>query len=647
MKKAKWIWVDEAERADEYVKFYDVFECAGDKASIEISCDSNYVLYVNGVLSGFGQYPDYPHYKVYDKIDISGSVRKGKNSLLVIVWYYGTDFMTYVKAHAGLIYEVTDRDRIAAFSKRGTLCAAARDFVGYEKKLITTQLGFSFRYDSRQYDGYDKPDFRPAAFAGAVEAKGISYTLYPRPVKKLLIEDMTPGKPINGEGRIFDLGRETVGFLHIKFQAPTGARVVVSYGEHLNDGAVRRIIGNRDFSAELIANGEWFEYTNCFRRLAARFLQVDCDEKIEIEFIGIRETGYPLRVTPFRADTPLRQQIYDTAVRTLALCMHDHYEDCPWREQALYTMDSRNQMLCGYYAFEEFEFARANLLLMSKAQKSDKLLPLCFPAGNDVPIPFFSLIYLMQMKEYAQYSGDLSLLEAHLTLLNDIADVFIGRIDETGLIPSFEGYWNFYEWSDGLDGIGTAGLSNNDFYSANQKNYALPLNCHAILALKNLNEIYSLLDRTRKIPLGTIENLQKKVFDTFFVAEKGAFKSFSDTDGHYSNLCNALAVLSGCAAGREREVCRRITDGGMNEATLSMKMFEYDALLQTDAAYAGYVLDDIDKLYGHMLRQGATSFWETIKGEADFDGAGSLCHGWSAIPVYYYWRLLGACLESR
>ena len=37
-----------------------------------------------------------------------------------------------------------------------------------------------------------------------------------------------------------------------------------------------------------------------------------------------------------------------------------------------------------------------------------------------------------------------------------------------------------------------------------------------------------------------------------------------------------------------------------------------------------------------MLRQGATSFWETRHGEADFAGAGSLCHGWSAIPAYFY-----------
>ena len=37
-----------------------------------------------------------------------------------------------------------------------------------------------------------------------------------------------------------------------------------------------------------------------------------------------------------------------------------------------------------------------------------------------------------------------------------------------------------------------------------------------------------------------------------------------------------------------------------------------------------------------MLFQGAATFWETDKGLRDFDGAGSLCHGWSGIPIYLY-----------
>ena len=37
-----------------------------------------------------------------------------------------------------------------------------------------------------------------------------------------------------------------------------------------------------------------------------------------------------------------------------------------------------------------------------------------------------------------------------------------------------------------------------------------------------------------------------------------------------------------------------------------------------------------------MVFQGATSFWETQLGSADFSNAGSLCHGWSALPAYHY-----------
>ena len=37
-----------------------------------------------------------------------------------------------------------------------------------------------------------------------------------------------------------------------------------------------------------------------------------------------------------------------------------------------------------------------------------------------------------------------------------------------------------------------------------------------------------------------------------------------------------------------------------------------------------------------MIASGATTCWETQYGASDFNNAGSLCHGWSALPVYYY-----------
>ena len=76
-----------------------------------------------------------------------------------------------------------------------------------------------------------------------------------------------------------------------------------------------------------------------------------------------------------------------------------------------------------------------------------------------------------------------------------------------------------------------------------------------------------------------------------------------------------------------------------------MKPFKYDALLKTDREkYKTVILEEIRQTYKKMLDEGSTTVWETIKGGSDFGNAGSLCHGWSAIPVYYY-HILGCCTD--
>ena len=68
-----------------------------------------------------------------------------------------------------------------------------------------------------------------------------------------------------------------------------------------------------------------------------------------------------------------------------------------------------------------------------------------------------------------------------------------------------------------------------------------------------------------------------------------------------------------------------------------MRAFLYDALLLTDReGYADFILEDIKRVYEPMLKTGNNTVWETELGEGDFDNAGSLCHGWSAIPIYYF-----------
>jgi hypothetical protein len=71
-----------------------------------------------------------------------------------------------------------------------------------------------------------------------------------------------------------------------------------------------------------------------------------------------------------------------------------------------------------------------------------------------------------------------------------------------------------------------------------------------------------------------------------------------------------------------------------------MKVMEYEALLNTNTEkYRDYVLCELRKNYKMMLDAGADTFWETIEGADAFGKAGSLCHGWSAVPIYIFHRL--------
>ena len=124
----------------------------------------------------------------------------------------------------------------------------------------------------------------------------------------------------------------------------------------------------------------------------------------------------------------------------------------------LYTMDSRNQALCGYIAFNEYEFPRASFALMSKNLRPDGLLYLCAPGDTDITIPSFSCAYFIEMEEYIKYSGDISLAEECCDTMRALMNVFLSHKKENGLYINFyqsEGspYWGFYEWAPTLNGV--------------------------------------------------------------------------------------------------------------------------------------------------------------------------------------------------
>lgn len=627
-KLAKWIWVDEKSAPDTYGEFYDEFVWEEGEINCLLSCDGDYTLYINGEYVASNQYGDYEWYKSYDSIDITPYLKKGKNSIAVLVWHFGADSQRYIKAKPGLIFELQSKGKVLLASGENTL---ARYSVAYKQglqKLVTRQLGFSFAYDATQEDDW-KISGKGLQSAVLID-KNCSFI--ERPIQKLKLLECVHGRVIIAENKhyIIDLGKETVGLVSLDFMSPAVQKITVAWGEDLQDGHVRQRIEHRDFSFDYVAKAGRNEYVNYMLRLGCRYIEIYTEAPIEIECVGLIPQVYPVEEKQVKLDNALDQKIYDACVNTLKLCMMEHYVDTPWREQCLYVYDSRNQALCGYNAFEggNADYVRANLKLISQDRREDGLLAICYPCGMDLTIPSFSLYYFMQVNEYLKNTGDITLAQEVYDKLISVLNVFINNRKD-GLVLKFEGenHWNFYDWSPHLDG---------ELHGTEDAIPDLMINLLFILALQNLREIAFKIGKTFAYE-DLLEESKKRANEAFFNAETGLY-SMTVGGREYTVLGNALAILAGLELDKEY-VCEKIVNGELSDCSLSMKIFKYDALLVTDKEkYHEWELNEIRREYGKMIEQGNT-VWETIDGASAFDDAGSLCHGWSAIPVYYYTKL--------
>ena len=610
--KSKWIWINNGDNPDEYADFLVDFEVSSTKnTTLNISVDGNFEAYLNGKLCAFGSCSDYPDEKYFDAFPLDELCSIGANQLKITVWHIGINSSVYFPAAPGLLFSVTQNGEEIAYSGEHIPSRQNINYTNGLCKKITGQLGPSYKYDNTIINN---EEFRSSV---AVEKTD---KLTKRAISTLKLLDRVEITVENREDSILiDFGKETVGYLDLDFYSESDQDIVVVFGEHLDDsGRVPQIIGPRDFSIDFVAKQGENKFFNAMRRIAGRYLEIYHSHPIKLGYIGVRKAIYPLNHVETVFADPLHQKIYDTCVYTLECCMHEHYEDCPWREQALYALDSRNQMLCGYVAFEEYRFARFNIVLLARSLTGG-LLRITSPTATDHPIPFFSLAFVQQVYEYIRFSGDKTILDEVGEALDAIMAKFTERINEEQLIPAFHTpAWNFFEWSEGNSNWAKLepGITRIDLCMNAMFLYVAPM--------------YEEMRGSLNIKLDEMRSaLKAKLFNS----ETG-FYANSDKDSKCSVVGNSLAILAGLGDKEfaDRLISQRET---LTDNTLSMNCYLYDALLSIDESYKDYILKDIENKYSYMLENGATTFWETIEGWRAFTDAGSLCHGWSALPAYY------------
>ena len=660
---AKWVWT-EREDKNQYVEIRAEFTLNGDlsRARLAVSADNEYAAYINGAYAGGGQYDDFPMRKAYNVHDVAAQVKPGRNELLIRAYHQGENSFQYIAGHAGVIFALAaGENRVLS----GPDCQA-REYALYESgdmEKVSPQLGYTFHCDAT------RPEAEWAPARVVTERAGTE--LYKRPIKELVTGApaesreifrgvyalrggdtpaqrmqrafIAPGDDETGaDGRvlIFDLGCETAGLVHMEISCAAESDIMVGYGQHLDDGRVRSRVGARNFGFSYRAQAGKSEFTHVFRRISGRYLQAFLPFDADVRALTILPVDYPVKTRgAFRGADRLMNSIYDISVRTLRLCMHEHYEDTPWREQGLYAMDSRNQAICGYTAFGESEFPLACLKLMAESIRPDGLMEICAPARDRITIPSFSMGWVISLRDFALYTGRVEDAGALLPAAQAMLGFCRRRIAADGLVetPTDKQYWNFYEWAPGLDD----GWEYGDKWANNGSRrdaplclfYTIALGCAADVAAWAGDGAQAAALRAEK------QAMIAAVNSAFWDAQAGLYRSYTNTPAHYCELVQALAIIAGAAdADRAYALRKALTekDKRLIPATLSYRMFVYEALLDDDE-FRSEAVEDALRLWGGMTLQGATSYWETIEGAPAFDNAGSLCHGWSAVPAWLWY----------
>ena len=648
LKQKAWIWKAQTEgQENQYVCFRQEFFGGGEKTRVGISVDSDYALWVNGNFIDCGQYLARPDQKYYDLLSIADFVHEGKNVLCVLASYRGEDTQTYQKGEPGLVFWI-ESEQGTVWSGEKTWCAQVSGYVCGPIYHITPQLGFGYCYDACAAHDWTREDYAMDETWERAQVKDWSpqlpKALKKRPIPKLVHAGRAQAQITQEDGFIrSDLKKECAGLLSLDLEAEKEGWITISYGEHLLDGRVRRKIGSRDFSIHYRCKKGRQQFTGYFRRIAGRYLEIEKSDGINVHYLGIEQTNYPVsrkEMPKFR--DPLDESIYQACLWTLTLCMHEHYEDCPWREQALYAMDGRTQALCGFYAFDDDGFVRESIRLLGNSlNPSDGFLELCAPAKARVTIPTFSLIWIVFAWEYLQKTGDKEAGYAFFSIACTMLERYRSYCSEGLLrVPQDPRYWNFYDWEEGLDGE----LDQESTRKPGQVDALL--NLYTVMAYQSGEKmaLYFGFEEKAKEYHRFGDGLLREINRWFWNPQLELYAAYAREGEQwcYATLTQALAILAGaCDERRAAGLRKRILNGeGLIPAGLSYSLFLFDALLG-DESYQPAVLQWIRKTWGYMLEQGADCFWETLKGAQDFDGAGSLCHGWSAVPLYVYHRYLG------
>ena len=480
--------------------------------------------------------------------------------------------------------------------------------------------------------------------------------LHKRPIPLLIREPLAPLTALAGTGNLhFDADGKAVcapnQTYSIVLEAPqlttsyvslpcTGgkdSRVTLTYSE----GYVKRDEKNRTYKAHrkdstgifegmydiYCPSGQTEVYSPFWFRtfLLMRIEVTTGAEPLTLHLPQLTETRYPLenKATIASAQNWVKP-IWDISLRTLQLCMHETYEDCPYYEQLQYIMDTRLQMLFTYAVSNDTRMAKRTIHDFHSSLLPEGICQSRFPSIYSQVIPAFSLHWVLMIHDYVEETGDLEFVRPYRASVERVFEWFGRHKNALGLVENL-GYWDYADWADewpsGIPNAvakGGAGTINNLSYAYTMQTIA-PL--FTKLGLPALSARY----------INEAEQIKSAVMQHCWNNERQLLREGPDFE-EYSQHAQIWGVLCGLfTEDTAKSVMRTVlTDKTLVKCSFVMQFYMFRAL---EAAGAYAETETLWNMWRSLLDEGLTTVPEIPGAYTRSD-----CHAWGALMLYEFPR---------
>jgi len=668
---ARWISVPNTSLFDYGVyHFRRTFDLAAKPSSciIHVTADNRYQLFINGRRVVWGPARgDLLHWR-YETVDLAPHLRAGRNVLAALVWNFAEYApVAQVTNQTGFLLQGdTEAERAV---DTGKLWRCIRNEAYRPLPVAPGQIsgyycvGPGDRVDGPLYPwgwelaDYDDSQWKPARVDGPGGPKDgrndplNRWRLEPRPIPfmeesperfaslrratGITVPSAFPGQPApvvfpanTKSTLLLDQSCLTTAYPELLVSGGKGAAISIRYAEKLRDPG-KRAAGNRNQieGKQLAGNEDLFLAEGGPHRLfrplwwrTYRYIELNVatgSEPLTLEDLRGVYTGYPLvRRAKFDAGSEDLERILTTGWRTMRLCAHETYMDCPYYEQLQYTGDARPQAVASYYMSGDGRLARNAIEQLDATRAGDQPSFCRAPSHLPLYIPSFSLWWVGMVYDYWMYQDDAAFVKRMLPGVRATLSFFSARQRDDRLLGPLP-WWNFIDWVRTARGGGFVGPDGSSAVHDLQM-----LLCYDWAArMEEALGSRALAQEYRQAAGG----LRAAIRSAYFDPSKSLFADTREKAGS-SQHANALAVLAGVSAGEEARglIQRTLEDPSLAPASIFFRYYVNSAMVA--AGSGDRYLERLDP-YHTMLTAGLTTWTESGGVEARSD-----CHAWGAQP---------------